>query len=232
MKSYIINFSRTQFEDPYQKTIYFPDDVKFCEIYKLSSTQKNYCIFEWYSDERYIIYCNSVGKDKVYRIGNIMICYIRSCYINDPNVDNFPKISIEEVNDIFKDELKKYMIVHTISNPEYEILSHQFYSLQIHSTKDNKIDLSPIQEAIDIEKKLKTLKKNYIGCIECPVKFSGSFDGPTLTCKTLYPDANIYKIEDFNIWHLNNSYFNVKVELKDQYEKFWNDNLLRILNYE
>ena len=223
----IYNFKFRDYNTVENKQLYFPDDVKFCKVYNLSTTQNYYCIIEPYDDTRYILFANCVGKSHVNRYGNLLCCSLNNCYCEQ----DLPLVSLEDINKEYKSEIQRYSIVAKITNQEYNYISQKIISLSIYDTTKPIIDHT--DEIINLRRSIQNMPHEYVGSIHKILKFSGSEQGLCVNVQSLYIDSLTYKIDKrFPLWQTANPYCKMELTDDQKYKDMFNEELLKILNYE
>lgn len=163
----------------YNKTLTFPDNVKFCEWTRYNDKQRFlFSVVKDPSDEMRSLFSSNFSR--TLKLGNLLIGILS----NVMPISNIPEMTIDEVNELYSSELRKMYIVSECINQQYSCLHRDLMCMCIKDNVEELKDCLESPEAKELIAKLEKMNPKYIEAIVRPIKFikHGSDNGPTILC--------------------------------------------------
>lgn len=179
MKTY--KFEKTvYYGDNYNFDITLPDNFVFCEYMRYSENQRFYfSIVKDPSEEMTALFKNAYQHTRV--LGNLLIGMLN----NVKPLCNIPEITIDEINNLYMEDLRRMYVVNECKNQKYESLLINLRQLCIFSNDDVNITLNT-EEVTNLMNELNKIKPFYLESIVRPIKFvKGGDYGPFILCDTV-----------------------------------------------
>lgn len=178
MKTY--TFEQTvYYSDNYIRTLTLPNSITFCESTRYSDKQRFYfSVVKNPSEEMIALFHNSYTNSIV--INNLLIGILS----NVMPLCTIPEITIDEINNLYQEDLRKIYLVNKADNNNYLFYRTQFLQYCIFTDKDDELTIKNNKEEADkILEILNNIKPTYIESICRPIRFiKGGDKGPLIEC--------------------------------------------------
>ena len=231
MKEYISFKIDCHTHNVVKQNFYLDNDLDICEVYKLGENQRFYIIMGLYDKSKYMTLCNIVGKQYVYLYGKLVYCTMNNCRIVTDEDKLVKGISLDKLNEKYGDEIRSYFIKHETMSNEYRKIQDLINQRAIIPDNDKELYEKLTHCTTDeLNKQLKTVEKNHISYIIKPIKISGNEDGVCVDCAWLDLDHKSYKITQYNIWQIYNTYFEDYLDNSDEIKELFKKHKNEIFN--